>query len=148
MSSERALEKAKRYCSFQERCNLDVENRFRAWNVKREDWDSIIDKLIEQNFLNEKRYIEAFVRGKFLMKKWGKIKITAEINQKRIYGKEIDLAILSEIDEKDYLDTIKYLIIKKKELINTNDKLKEKEKIYRYLLSKGYENELIFKYLT
>lgn len=147
MSSERAFEKAKRYCSFQERCILDVENRFRAWNVKKEDWDSIVDKLIEQDFLNEKRYLDAFVRGKFLMKKWGKIKIKAELNHKRIYGKEIDEAILEEINEEDYISSIKYLIVKKKEFLKERDKSKEKEKIYRYLLSKGYEQELVFKYL-
>lgn len=147
MSSERALEKAKRYCSFQERCILDVENRFRVWNVKKEDWDTIVDKLLEQDFLNEKRYIEAYVRGKFLIKKWGKIKIKAELNQKRIYGKEIDEAISEEINEEDYVTTIKCLIVKKKELLNERDKSKEKEKIYRYLLSKGYEQELIFKFL-
>lgn len=148
MSSERALEKAKRYCSFQERCILDVENRFRAWNVKKEDWDLLIDKLMEQNFLNEKRYIEAFVRGKFLIKKWGKIKIKAELNQKRIYGKGIDEAMEIEIEEKEYLTTIKQLIAKKKALINESDKSKEKEKLYRYLLSKGYEQELIFKFIA
>ena len=138
MSSERAFEKAKRYCSFQERCILDLENRFRAWNVKKEDWDALIDKLIQQNFLNEKRYIEAFVRGKFLIKKWGKIKIKAELNQKRIYGKEIDEAIENEIEEAAYFKTIKQLITKKKSLLNEKDKLKEKEKLYRYLLSKGF----------
>jgi regulatory protein len=127
---------------------LDLENRFRAWNVKKEDWDALIDKLIEQNFLNEKRYIEAFVRGKFLIKKWGKIKIKAELNQKRIYGKEIDEAMENEIEEDEYFKTIKQLIIKKKSLLNEKDKLKEKEKLYRYLLSKGYEQELIFKYIT
>lgn len=147
MSNERALEKATRYCSFQERCILDVENRFRAWNVKKEDWDLLIDKLIEQNFLNEKRYIEAFVRGKFLIKKWGKIKIKAELNQKKIYGKEIDEAIANEIEEDEYVKTIKNLIVKKKNLLNESDKSKEKEKIYRYLLSKGYEQELIFKFI-
>ncbi|OFY92584.1 MAG: hypothetical protein A3K10_13295 [Bacteroidetes bacterium RIFCSPLOWO2_12_FULL_31_6] len=148
MSSERAFEKAKRYCSFQERCILDLENRFRAWNVKKEDWDALIDKLIQQNFLNEKRYIEAFVRGKFLIKKWGKIKIKAELNQKRIYGKEIDEAIENEIEEAAYFKTIKQLITKKKSLLNEKDKLKEKEKLYRYLLSKGFEQELIFKFIT
>ncbi len=148
MSSERALEKAKRYCSFQERCILDVENRFKAWNVKKEDWDLLVDKLIEQNFLNEKRYIEAFVRGKFLIKKWGKIKIKAELNQKRIYGKEIDEAMKNEIEEDEYLTTIKQLIIKKKALLNESEKSKEKEKIYRYILSKGYEHEWVLKYLN
>lgn len=147
MSSERALEKAMRYCSFQERCVFDMENRFRAWNVKREDWDKLIDSLIEQDFLNEKRYIEAFVRGKFLIKKWGKNKIKAELFQKKISGIEVDKSIETEILEEDYSKTIKLLIEKKRQLITDDDKLKIKEKIYRYLLSKGYESELIFKHL-
>lgn len=148
MSSERALEKAMRYCSFQERCVFDVENRFRAWNVKREDWDKLIDSLIEQDFLNQKRYVEAFVRGKFLIKRWGKNKIKAELFQKKISGNVVDKSIETEILEEDYFKTIKLLIEKKRHLIKDEDKSKIKEKIFRYLSSKGYETELIFRFLN
>jgi regulatory protein len=147
MSYDRALEKAMWYCSFQERCIFDVETRFRAWNVKREDCDKIIDILLEQNYLNEKRYIEAFVRGKFLIKKWGKIKIVAELYQKKISGKEVSEAISKEISDEDYQEAIIQLIDKKKQLLKEDDSNKLKEKLYRYLLSKGYESDLIFKFL-
>ena len=147
MSYDRALEKALWYCSFQERCIFDVENRFRVWNVKREDWDKIMDVLLEQNYLNEKRYIEAFVRGKFLIKRWGKIKIVAELYQKKISGKEVSEAIEKEISDEDYHEAIVQLIDKKKQLLNEDDPYKIKEKLYRYLLSKGYESDLIFKFL-
>lgn len=147
MSYDRALEKALWYCSFQERCIFDVENRFRAWNVKREDWDKIMDVLLEQNYLNEKRYIEAFVRGKFLIKRWGKIKIVAELYQKKISSKEVLEAIEKEISDEDYHEAIVQLIDKKKLLINEEDPHKLKEKLYRYLLSKGYESDLIFNFL-
>jgi len=53
------------YCSFQGRCQFDVENRFRAWNVEKKNWDKLLDYLIDENYLNEVRYVEAFVRGKF-----------------------------------------------------------------------------------
>ncbi|MGE0561138.1 MAG: regulatory protein RecX [Flavobacteriales bacterium] len=148
ISYDRALEKAMRYCSFQERCVFDMENRFRTWNVKREDWDKLIDSLIDQDFLNEKRYVEAFVRGKFLIKKWGRNKIKAELFQKNISGIVVDKSIEAEILEDDYYKTIQQLIEKKKLLIIDDDKLKIKEKIFRYLSSKGYETELIFRFLN
>ncbi len=147
MSYDRALEKALWYCSFQERCVFDVENRLRAWNVKREDWDKIIDLLLEQNYLNEKRYIEAFVRGKFVIKRWGKIKIVAELYQKKISGKIVSEAVENEINDDDYQEAIVQLIDKKKKLLNEDDPHKLKEKLYLYLLSKGYESDLILKFL-
>ena len=147
MSYDRALEKAMRYCSYQERCLLDMEKRFYAWNVKKEDWDKIIDHLIKDDFLNEDRYIEAYVRGKFIMKKWGKNKIIAGLMQKRISGDKVNAKIQSEIGKDEYLNTIEVLINKKKLLIDDEDDLRKRDKIYRYMLSKGYESEFIAKAL-
>lgn len=145
MPPERALEKAKWYCSFQERCKDHVLNRLTAWEVEQKHFDAIIETLEKEDFLNEKRFTEAYVRGKFLIKKWGKIKITTELYQLAIKNKLIKEAIASEIDEDDYSKTLQELIKKKNELLHEKDDLKRKEKLYRYLLSKGYESELIFK---
>lgn len=147
MSYDRALEKAMRYCSYQERCMQDLEKRFEAWNVKNEDWDNIIDSLIKDNFLSEHRYVEAYVRGKFLMKKWGKNKIVMGLKQKRIAGEMVNKALISEISEDEYFNTIVDLILRKGELIIEKDELKKRDKIYRYMLSKGYESDLIVKHL-
>ncbi|MDF1673578.1 MAG: regulatory protein RecX [Vicingaceae bacterium] len=147
MSYDRALEKAMRYCSYQERCLLDMEKRFIAWNVKKQDWDRIIDYLLDEDFLNEERYIEAYVRGKFHIKKWGKHKIVAGLMQKRISGSKVTTALNSEIEEQDYLNMIKSLIEKKTMLLQESDSLKLRDKLYRYLLSKGYESDLVVKEL-
>ena len=139
---QKALEKAMRYCVYQERCILDVENRLLAWGLVKSHWDKLIDVLIEQDFLNENRYIEDYVRGKFLIKKWGRNKIKAGLLQKKIRGAEVDKQLM-KIDEKEYLKTIKYLIESKKALLNQKDDLELRDKLYRYLLSKGYESEII-----
>ena len=148
MSFDRALEKAIRYCSYQERCVQDLENRFYAWNVKKSDWDKILDYLLEEDFLNEGRYISAYVRGKFTIKKWGKYKITMGLKQKGLSGKTVNDAFVAEIDEEDYLKTITDLITKKTLIIDEPDELKRRDKLYRYLLSKGYESELVVKELN
>jgi len=139
---QKALEKAMRYCVYQERCVLDVENRLLAWGLSKSDWDKLIDALIDQDFLNENRYIEDYVRGKFLIKKWGRNKIKAGLLQKKIRGTEVEKN-LRGIDEEDYKKTINYLIEKKKALLNQKDDLELRDKLYRYLLSKGYESEIV-----
>ena len=139
---QKALEKAMRYCVYQERCVLDVENRLLAWGLSKSDWDKLIDALIDQDFLNENRYIEDYVRGKFLIKKWGRNKIKAGLLQKKIRGTEVEKN-LRGIDEEYYKKTINYLIEKKKALLNQKDDLELRDKLYRYLLSKGYESEIV-----
>ena len=149
MSYDRALQKAMWYCSFQERCQFDLETRFRAWNVEKQHWDKLLDYLIDENYLNETRYIEAFVRGKFRIKKWGKNKIKMGLMAKRVFDETtVNNAFESEIDEEEYLKTLQGLIEQKENLLNEPDQLIERDKLYRYLLSKGYESDLISKELT
>ena len=148
MSYDRALEKAMRYCSYQERCVLDLEKRFEAWNVKKSDWDKLLDYLINEDFLNEARYIEAYVRGKFFIKKWGRAKIKMGLAQKRLQGKLIADVMNNEIEEEDYLKTITELIKRKKELIDDEDIFKIRDKVYRFMLSRGFESDLVVKELN
>jgi regulatory protein len=146
MSYDRALEKAMRYCSYQERCVLDLEKRFYAWNVKKDEWDKILDYLMEDDFLHEKRYVEAFVRGKFKMKRWGKNKIKMGLMAKRVYKEEqFNTVFEEEITEEEYLKAITDLIEKKTLLIDEPDEMKLRDKLYRFMLGKGYESDLIVK---
>lgn len=147
MQPEKALEKAKWYCSFQERCKQHVLNRLIVWNVEKKYFDDIIDKLIDDDFLNETRFAEAFVRGKFSIKNWGRVKITAQLYQLHINKKDIDIA-LATIDEEQYFSTLNHLAEKKKEqLKEVEDANERKAKLFRYLSSKGYESDLIYKLL-
>jgi regulatory protein len=149
MSYDRAREKAMRYCSFQERCQLDLTNRFRAWNVEEKNWDKILDYLIDENFLNETRYVEAFIRGKFKMKKWGVNKIKMGLIAKRAFNEsQFDKVFKAEIEEEEYLKTISKLIEKKNYLINEPDDFIKRDKVYRYMISKGYESDLVVKELN
>lgn len=143
MLPEKALEKAKWYCSFQERCKQHVINRLIAWKVEKKYFDSIIEKLEDDDFLNEKRFAEAYVRGKFSQKRWGKIKITAQLYQLGVAKKWIDKALQNEINEEEYKKTLHYLAEKKEAQLISETATERKTKLFRYLASKGYETDLI-----
>lgn len=136
-------DKLAKYCAYQDRCHWEVENKMKEFNLIPEARDEIIVYLIQHNFLNEERFAQSFVRGKFNQKNWGRIKIRMELKKRKVPLKMIESTLL-EIDEKDYLKTLQNLFEKKREnLKNERESFKKKAKIRNYLLQKGFESEII-----
>ncbi len=140
------LHKAQEYCAYQERCPFDVEQKLHLWGVDKERSKKIIEKLIKENFIDEARYARSFVRGKFLYNKWGKLKITNELRSKKIKKETISTG-LDEINDDEYFQTIKTLAQKKETEIKENDLFKKKQKVARFLISRGFEPSLVFEIL-
>lgn len=101
-----------------------------------------IEFLREYNYINDKNYVKSFINDK--LKTMGSQKIKYSLIQKGIPKEIIEDALsgLNKENEKDIALNIakkKLDIIKKKE----NDNYKISGKLYRYLISKGYENDVI-----
>ena len=114
----------------------------KSWGLIPDAIDLLIGELMQFNFLNEERYARSFARGKFRIKKWGRMKIRMELKKRDIYFKCIDFA-MEEIDDKAYFETLKGVLQKKNELEKETDPYKRKAKLTRYLFSRGFEYDLI-----
>ena len=108
------------YCSLQDRCKWEIEKKLKIWGIDMSSVDLIINNLILEKFIDEKRYSESFCRGKFRIKKWGKRKISNELRSKKISETHIKQGI-SQINDEEYQNTLLSLIQKKKILINVSD---------------------------
>ena len=142
-----ALIKMQSWCAYQERCQQDTRNKLYELGLWPEAVENIIVKLIEENFLNEERFATSFARGKFVIKKWGRIKIKQELKQKRV-GDYCLKKAMQEIDDDEYLKTLKKLMDSKRKLIKEPNKIKLQYKLMNYALSKGYEKDLVFDVLN
>jgi regulatory protein len=132
------------FCAYQERCHKEVEKKLISIKMIPEARDHIILHLLQNNFLNEERFSKAFARGKFSIKKWGKIRITNELKFRDISVYNINSA-LNEINDDDYIDTLNTIAEKKIPLIKDTNKYTKKNKLSTYLMSKGYESHLAYK---
>ncbi len=132
------------YCAYQERCHKEVEQKLYDFNMIPQAKEKIILHLLQHNFLNEERFAKAFVRGKFSIKKWGKIKITNELKTRNISAFNIKSA-LSEINEIDYINTLQQLAKKKLPLIRATNSYQKSSKLASFLISKGFETNLVFE---
>jgi len=137
-------EKLANFCVYQDRCHWDVEKKMREYDLIPEAKDEIFIYLIQNNFLNEERFVKSFVRGRFNQKKWGRNKIKMALTQRQIPEQLIRIGF-EEIDEDEYLKVLKELFVKKQEeLKSETNSFKKNLKLRNYLLQKGFENELIF----
>ncbi len=142
-----ALTKTMALCSRREYCCEDIRARLQSWSVSGKDAEKIISALIKENFLNEARYSEAFVKDKFRYNKWGRIKIAAYLKAKSIPG-ELIRSALDSVDDKLYRNTLKELIASHSKSVKAKNQYDLKGKLFRYGLSKGFESSLLYDLLN
>lgn len=137
------LNKSQKYCVYQERCQWDVEKKFRDWLVDEEIRDDVLGELIVQGFINEERFAAQFASGRFRIKQWGKQKIKVELKKRQISSYSINKA-LEKITDEEYRLTLQSLITKKNKEVRAKNEFEKTQKIAQYLYSRGYESELIW----
>lgn len=147
-TQQQALIKIINYCVYRERSHQEVRDKLYSYGLYKKDVENIIAELINQNYLNEERYTESYVSGHFNIKKWGRKKILQALKQKNASAYLINKAIKS-IDDDVYKNTLKELLQKKiSSLKKEKSPQLKKQKAARYVISKGYEPELVFEVLN
>ena len=134
--------KIEQYCAYQERSQQEVRDKLYDMGLHKEDVENIITELIDNNFLNEERFATTFARGKFRIKHWGRIKIKQHLKQKKVGDYCIKKA-LALIDPNDYEKTIIQLIEKKNRELKEKDAYIKKQKVIRYVVSRGFETDIV-----
>ncbi|NND88441.1 MAG: RecX family transcriptional regulator [Flavobacteriaceae bacterium] len=145
---EEAKRRVERYCVYQERCHLEIERKLREMRMIPIAVDEIIAHLIQHDFLNETRFAQAFARGKFSTKKWGKQRIVRELKQRHISAYNIKIA-LKEISDSDYTSTF-YALAEKRwtQLTSEKNLQKKKKKFVDYMRYRGWESQKIWDVLA
>jgi regulatory protein len=141
---EEAKKRLERYCVYQERCHKEVNKKLYEMRMIPLAIDEIIDHLLRHNFLNETRFAQAFARGKFRTKKWGRKRIVNELKMRQISKFNIKIA-LKEIPDSEYYKTFEALAEKRLQQLASEENLqKKRKKLADYLFYRGWESELVY----
>jgi regulatory protein len=147
ISEEEAFQKIRHYCAYQERCHSEVKEKLYSYGLHKASVEKILSGLVEDNYLNEERFAIQFAGGKFRTKQWGRVKIKHALQQKRLGTYCIKIA-LRQIDDDDYISTLKKLATAKWISLKGEQYLNRYSKAHNYLLQKGYEPTLIQSVLS
>jgi len=144
LSKEEGLAKLQKYCAYQDRCHQEVRAKLINLGIYGNTLEEIISALISDNFLNEEKFARSFARGKFRMLCWGKIRIINELKFRKITDYCIRKA-MTEIEDEEYLQTLREVIQKKKKYLKEKNPFKANSKIAKYAIGRGFESELVWE---
>ncbi len=136
------LEKAKHFCAYSERSIFDVKKKLLVWKASDKTIKEIIFSLETQDYINEERYAVSFAYSKLRNNKWGRNKIFHALSQKNIPEIYIQMG-LNELDEDEYLKTLKYVIASKK--VTAKDEFTRQNKLVKFAIQKGFHADLARK---
>lgn len=126
------------YCAYQDRCHQEVEQKMRDFLLIPEAKEEILLYLMRENFLNEERFTRSYIRGKFYLKSWGRLKIRNHLRFKNVPDKLIDHCF-DEIKTEDYRQALEKLYGTYSQKLKGLQPYQQKSKTITYLLSKGFE---------
>jgi len=143
-SIEEINRKIRHYCAYQERSHYEVRERLYSLGLHQAQVELLLTQLIEEEYLNEEKFARSFVRGKFSLKKWGRVKIKYELKQKRVSDYNIKIG-LKEINETDYQAAAAKLVESKWGTLKDEAAMARQAKTIAYLQQKGYELPVILQ---
>jgi len=124
-------------------CSFDIEQKLKRWGLATNDIDKIIDRLIDEKYVDNQRYAEAYVRDKTRFNHWGRIKTTMMLRQKRISQTTINKAF-DELNDNDYYAAMEHELLKKMRQHKALPKFERNQKSAYYVIQKGFEPLLVF----
>lgn len=133
-----ALSAAAGYCSMAEHCISEVVEKVRRFELTPDEQSKLIKRLVDEGYLNESRYVKAFVKDKFRFGKWGRIKIRYALRQKGIPVFLLEEG-MAEIQEEDYLELLTDLLRQKKRSTKANSPYELRGKLLRFAAGRGFE---------
>ena len=129
-------------CANAEHCQYEMLEKMKRWELSEEAQARVMAQLIEERYVDDRRYARAFVKDKIRYNKWGHRKVQQSLWMKRI-DKEIQDEVLNEIDEKEYLNVLKPLLKQKRKSIKANSDYELNQKLVRFAYGRGFTFEII-----
>ena len=141
-SKEDIYNKCVKYISVRMRSKFEIRQYLRKKEIEESLIGLIIDRLIDNNLLNDEMFTRAFVNDKMNFTTMGPYKIELDLKKHKI-DENIIYRYISQIDSEIIDNKINKQIIK---LMRSNKKkCNLRNKIYMNLLSLGYSNEMILR---
>lgn len=138
MDTKKALDRAQWLCSQSEKSIFDIHKKLLQWGVDESEGKKIIGALLEEGFIDERRYATSFAREKARFNKWGPKKIELALRAKRIAEEHIAIA-LAESAEHSNDEMLRELLTSKAKTIKAKDSYDLKTKLIRFGMSRGFE---------
>ena len=146
LTYEQALLRAASLCSGSEHCSSEIRKKLLRWGVTSSQAEKIILYLINEKYIDNKRFCRAYCLDKFRYNHWGRIKIGQMLRMLEMESEDINEG-LESINEEDYKEVLLHILTQKNRQLKDSDAYIRKGKLIRHAMSRGFESYLITEVL-
>ena len=140
-SAEQALTALMRLCARSEKSSGDALRLMRTWEVAECERQGVLQKLIDQRFIDDRRYAEAYTREKSSLAGWGERKIALQLRQKGV-ARDIIVEVLASINGDEQSQRLVDKLSRKMRSTKAASEYELRGKLLRYALSLGYDYDM------
>lgn len=138
----KAKDIALKFLSYKARSEKEVRDKLVSKEVESMTIDRVIEFLKRYDYINDEKFANSYVRERIRLKLEGRKKLVYDLRQKGIKQEIIDHVLdNTDIDEIDQA----IQLLEKKVHDKTELDIKEKQRIYQFLLRKGFSYDIIKK---
>ena len=142
MTEQEAYLQLAALCAQAEHCQQEMRDKMRRWELDETVQNRIVTRLVKERYVDDERYVRAFVKDKIRYNKWGRRKVQQALWMKHI-DNDTQQRVLDEIDEKEYLDVLRPLLKQKRKSIKADSDYELNQKLVRFALSRGFTFDII-----
>lgn len=144
MTKEQVLIKLTALCAKSEYCIFDIKSKMKRWQIDEKMQESIIEYLLKERYVDETRYVKAFIKSKATYNKWGKYKIEQALHYKHI-SKDLYAPYLDDINMDESDDILISLLKQKYKTVKGDSEYEKKGKLIRFAIQRGFPYDQVQK---
>lgn len=129
--------KAEQYCAREEQCISGIRRKLYDWGATASVAEAIIQHLLQQRYIDERRYVHLYCQGKLHIQRWGRNKMIWELRNKGIDNNLIAEG-LDSLSDDEYRTTLYKVAQSKLKTLHSRDEYDKRHRLVAYLLSRGF----------
>ena len=137
-----AYQKLTDLCARSEHCQQEMLEKMRQWGVSEKEQAEVMQRLVEERYVDDERFARAFIYDKIRYSKWGQRKVEQALWMKRI-DEHISKPLLDEVDDEEYLKILRPMLKQKRKGIRAKSEYEATMKLIKYALSRGFTMDII-----
>ena len=129
-------------CAQAEHCQYEMTEKMRRWGLSEEAQARIMERLVNERYVDDERFARAFIKDKVRYNKWGRRKVEQALWQKHI-DKDIRQRALDDVDDEEYLAVLRPLLKQKRKSTKAESDYELNRKLVRFALGRGFTFDII-----
>lgn len=146
VTPEQAYARMTRICARKEVAPFDIRQKLLRLNLTDDVVELLLERLIKERYIDERRYTESYIREKLHFNKWGKRKIELHLAQKRI-SPDVVRDVFTQFSESQLSESLLSLLEKKRKSVTGRSEYERNGKLIRYALGRGFSMQEISRCL-